>query len=374
MAPTKTKTSSRPVRGTKKRPAPNKEHEDDENRKSKRPKLDGNESAAAKVPEAVEKIAWTEEECLWIRLYYRLLLHATVTQKIIHPRITKACTNFKAFYIGFMTDPTGNDPPRPRYSKRSHDEFRAKVYELEATTLQQLDQALASIVDSDLDEGNFRPIITFGRLRQFSEIYRQYAQAGEFNLDQGPGAEAMKTFFDNIISWNEPFFIANGQANIRRRSSLLPRESDSPQPKPEDERISFRHYSWHQDPAHERDPTNTLQVSYGSDKKTGYVQLSKRKIHAGAGNALLNAAIMRPKGYDGDLNALINNQSDVTMPKMNEKRRKKLDESLQVVTAGNVLRGGLFEGEEWESTTPQPTQTTVMPVVRKKGKGKRTKK
>lgn len=293
---------------------------------------------------------YTEEQRYWIRFHYYQLNFAVSNRSAVALKETISCAYFNAYYQIYSMKTTGKEIPHPLHPLRTFRDYQEKAEEIFPNLIPQILERSRRNRETE-DAKEFRPIITPSCLTTFREIFDRYADNGEFNWGDETGAAEMNKFLSNIVDQQlaayQPAWLAEGTTNILRRPLLklagytayhLGELSYCP---------SGQRWKWHQDVYYPEDPSHYITVSHGPGKTGERLPMVYRAVHADAGNALLNMAIDRPHGYDGDLKALVTQTTGVNLPSMSREQRKEFYNHVKAVKAGDALRKQVFEEAVW---------------------------
>ncbi|XPS69746.1 hypothetical protein M3J09_002005 [Ascochyta lentis] len=200
----------------------------------------------------------------------------------------------------------------------------------------------------------FHPILTPSILGAFIKIQEEFSTKDQFNSLSSDSTPKLNKFIEDVVAQQiEPdksTWIADGLANILSRPRVdvryhtlrelgEPHEGNRPIP-------------WNEDPSTRKYSMDYMEISHGladpPKKDEGQkFRLAHRNVHGDAGSALLNMAIMRPDGYDGDLKLLVEDGEAVELPQMGEQQRVDFEEHIRAVKTGNELREKLHEEVGW---------------------------
>ncbi|UPX15657.1 uncharacterized protein EKO05_0006098 [Ascochyta rabiei] len=314
------------------------------------------DKAKAFDPKGSTPEEWKDEERHWIKCHYQLLLSALDKAPCSAPEVTISCAYFNAYFQGYVSEPTKDEISQLLYAKRTFAEFREEIYRnhrrlFEQVTEKSLENTAAGVKKA------FHPIVTPSILETYIKIQGEFtdADADQSNLPHDKGTSELVEFIKNVVTQqiasSEPTWIADGRANILRRRPL--NMSDRADHKTGDYKNTRKNRDrnedreeWYNDYSARNTSDDYIEISYRPLEKSLQVRMEYRNIYADVGNALLNMAILRPDGYDGDLKALVQDKTDVELPLMNADQRKEFDEHVEAVKAGDALRRRLFEEDE----------------------------
>jgi hypothetical protein len=306
---------------------------------------------------------WTEEERYWIELYHDLLLYAVTNYAVTAPKPTLICAYFNAYFQGYLEE---------QYPKRAFRDFQQKSQELKGKTLKQIEES-SSLKPREATV--FQPVISPSKLEAYRTLYQEYGVDGHFNLLNQRGIPVLHKFLDNIIAQQlesrKPTWLEGAQANIRNRIpiSLAKYTAKHVNEHEEEERSSAMRTEWYKDLSKRKDPRDSIDVSHGATGTREQFRMNRRKMHADTGNALLNIAIIRPAGYDGDLNGLVSDQGDVALPDLTAQQREAFEANVEAVKVGDALRALVFEKAEWPPASADTDEAAAVYAVRMRKAG-----
>ncbi|KAJ4350888.1 hypothetical protein N0V95_004336 [Ascochyta clinopodiicola] len=322
-----------------------KESTDDATRRSKRVKrdvkpgdiADRTETVSTFDPSNPPRVEWTNEQRYWIKCHYQLILSALTKSACIAPEGTVSCAYFNAYFQGYVSEPTKQGMVcQPIDSKRTFAEFKQEMDRshrrvFEQITRKSLDNTKAGA------KTMFHPVITPWILETYIKIH------------DGKETSELAEFIEKIVTQElkppGPTWVADGRANIlhRRPLDMADRSNHTTSGYRNTRNQSKDREDWYRDYSTRNTQDDNLEISTKTDPN---VRMKYQNIHADSGNALLNMAILRPVGYDGDLNALVQGGADVELPRMNAAQRKEFDEHIAAVKVGDAMRRQLFEEDK----------------------------
>lgn len=330
-------------------------------------------SAGLQIPN-MEGPEYTAEQVFWIRFHYAQLLFATENRSAVACKGTTSCAYFNAYFEGHTVE--GLDPnetsdtvdlqaplakqTRSRlatsatlpstYTKRAFKDFHAKTQQILDITLGQIEES--STKNKDLEDAKeFRPIIAPALLESFITLFREHSTNGELNYGNSLTCTKINTFLTPIIDQQlaptESPWIAAGTHNILSRAPISLANYTARHIDELDSPPSAVRRVWHQDNTSHPHASQSITLPYGATDAPEQFRLTYRKPHAATGNALLNMALLRPAGFDGDLNDLVKGVGDVQVGGMDERKEKEWEEQLQAARAGEELRRRVFGDAVW---------------------------
>ncbi|KAL1594834.1 hypothetical protein SLS59_008647 [Nothophoma quercina] len=295
---------------------------------------------------------YTAEQCYWIRFHYYQLNHAVTYHPAIEPKGTTSCAFFNAYFEGHPSDSTveGGDD-QVVYQKRTYVSFRDKRQEILPTTLKQIsEKSKANRKEQGAQE--FRPIITPSCLASFIKIYTKYAgRSGEFDFGNFKAVADMTAFLNSIVAQQfapyKPTWLEDGCANILRRPELNMASYTARHLGELDAGPSAERGVWHRDHSTRDHSSDRMEATRGGTGGKEDIRMKYRNVHADVGNALLNMAVIRPRGYDGDLNALVRDGDEVDLPGLSEEQLDSAKKQVEAVMIGDQLRKRVFDQAVW---------------------------
>lgn len=302
----------------------------------------------------IRSVRYTTEQDYWVRFHHYQLNFAVTNRLASAPKDTISCAYFNGYFQDHEPKLDGVEAPLPAseetYSQRTFKDFHSRCQQLLPTTLQQIMERSAKNSTNE-DAKEFRPVIKPPWLASFREIYDRYAISGEFEWGNTAGNAELTAFLENIVDQQlapyKPTWVADGTANILRRPALSLEDYSHRYTKNVLGTPSGRRAGWHLDSASRKHASDRMDVTNGVSGAREQVRVACRNTHADVGNALLNMAVMRPEGYDGDLNALVHGGEAVESLGLDEQQRMLFNEHVEAVRAGDALRERVFAEAPW---------------------------
>jgi hypothetical protein len=300
-------------------------------------KRDDNASASEDkiCPLKFSKTVWNEywqpDEEAWISLYYTVLLTCAVREKRpINPmKDRRICTLFNSQFQAF------NDgdlrPEGVIFPKRLYPAWKAKCDALIPNVLTRLNSVEEAKRAHDHSEGleedgkkifgECKPRISYDILVRYKELLSSsHGLSLDFDEDHPEKIPELKELI--LANMPETSWEDGGINNLERRGPLPEVDRDY----------------WHRD--HSR-----AQNAQGTER---------RKLHAGAGNALLNMAIIPPMGVKVDLNALKKGDLDIdAVNGLTEEQKKDVKEDVRLSRVGESI---------WKNLVKDPEDTHHSPT------------
>lgn len=280
------------------------------------------------------------EQRYWIRLHFYMVNYAVSNRPCTAPSGTVSCAFFNAYWQGFTeeTNAKRNEEPRTEFPVRTFRDFDDMRRSLVA------DDILGSITtESSKKEGEdpFRPVITPANLAEFREIYERNGDEDGFDFGNAAGLAELNEFLERLVNEQlapenpiEPKWVTKGRENVQSRPLQNSYHKDE-------------RWLWYSDNSQTRDPKDFLRAFNPATGRTESYRLAYRRLHAGAGNALLHMAVMRPDGYDGDLNSLIDVPADADLSAMSEDQRNEFDIHMGAAFVGKHLKKEVESQSGW---------------------------
>lgn len=334
---------------------------------AKRAKPSGRNLRSGAEKKSDENSEYTPEQRYWIRLHFYMVDYAVLNRPYTAPSGAVSCAYFNAYWQGFTIEPSkeqGTDTwkdPATQFPIRTFADFDGMRRNLVPDILNNI--ATNSL--ENIANGPFRPVITPANLAEFRGIYDRYGDENGFNFANEPGRAEMNDFLERTINEHllpedetlEPSWMRQGRDNITSRSN--PRH------------YKAARWEWHQDPSHPRDPKDFLRAFNPATGNRDYIRMVNRRSHADAGNALLNMAVMRPEGYDGDLNSLIFDVSDLGSSAMTEEQREEFRYHLGAAACGYQLRQ-IIDDQAWSDEAAKAAEVAKTTKATKTARSTKT--
>lgn len=306
---------------------------------------------------------YTPDQSYWIRLHFYMVDSAVLNRPYTAPSGAVSCAYFNAYWQGFITETfyderTGKwEDPKAQFPIRTFRDFDGMRRNLVPDILNNI--ATNSLKNTGSDP--FRPVITPANLAEFHQIYDRYGDQNGFDFENETGREELNEFLERTIDEHllpvdesvEPSWVNKGRENLRSR------------PNP-------RHYKnkrsdWHADLSVSRDPKDFLRAFNPATGEREFIRMVRRRAHADVGNALLNMAVMRPEGYDGDLNSLI-----FDLSAMSGEPTEQFNTHIQAAACGQQLKQELDDQADWGNEADEADGPTEPAKATKTAEGKTT--
>ncbi|KAH6632991.1 hypothetical protein C7974DRAFT_412020 [Boeremia exigua] len=267
---------------------------------------------------------WTPAQRSWILCHHALLLRGLVTTpRLAAPAPTVRCAWFNAFFEGYKLDQKGEPEvaPPPRYAKRAFRDFWREAAALCPGLLARIDTVTQENAEAAGGEGRtWIPVVTPAVLARFEVLHGRDTEDG---LDIG--TSRVGAFLDEVVRRQfeeaEPAWIAGGRASVLRfwegTEEELAQEVGGP--------LAQREY---------------IRTMHGSSGARVDVMVAKKDVYSASGAALLNMAIIRPDGYDGDINML---GADLDSLAISGEQKSRLREDIYANRVADALRERVFE-------------------------------